>query len=113
MSSVVENLAAQETAFAEPAATDLSTPWHARPAVRVSVLAALTLIAAWLRFTSTGFGLPDKFRPDEEYMVSRALGFENDWNPHFALYPAAQMYVQHAALKYYAALIGRIIGRER
>jgi hypothetical protein len=70
------------------------------------ILAALTLIAGWLRFTATGFGLPDKFRPDEEYLVSRALGFENDWDPHFAIYPAAQMYVQHAALKYYAALIG-------
>ena len=70
------------------------------------ILAALTLIAAWLRFSSTGFGLPDKFRPDEEYLLSRALGFENDWNPHFAIYPAAQMYVQHAALKYYAMLIG-------
>ncbi len=66
----------------------------------------LSVIAGWLRLTSSGFGLPDKFRPDEEYMVSRALGFDNDWNPHFALYPSAQMYVQHAALKYYAALIG-------
>jgi hypothetical protein len=73
---------------------------------RLLILAALTLIAAWLRFTSTGFGLPDKYRPDEEYLVSRALDFENDWDPHFAIYPAAQMYVQHAALKYYAALIG-------
>jgi hypothetical protein len=76
------------------------------PMTLLVVLAALTVIAAWLRFTATDFGLPDKFRPDEEYLVSRALGFENDWNPHFALYPAVQMYLQHAALKYYAALIG-------
>lgn len=76
-------------------------------AQRLIVLAALTLIAGWLRFTATSFGLPDRFRPDEEYMVSRALGFESDWNPHFAIYPAAQMYVQHAALKYYAALAGQ------
>src|SRR5580692_3273260 len=58
-------------------------------------VAALTLIAGWLRFTATSFGLPDHFRPDEEYMISCALGFERDWNPHFALYPAAQMYIQH------------------
>src|SRR5579871_6861129 len=74
--------------------------------LQLVTLAMLTLIGGWLRFQSIGFGLPDKFRPDEEYMVSRALGFDNDWNPHFALYPSAQMYVQHAALKYYAALFG-------
>ena len=39
-------------------------------------------------------------------MVSRALGFERDWNPHFTVYPAAQMYVQHAVLRGYAALVG-------
>jgi hypothetical protein len=69
-------------------------------------LAALTLIAGWLRFTATSFGLPDHVRPDEEYMISRALGFQQDWNPHFALYPAAQMYVQHGALWAYAVLMG-------
>lgn len=72
----------------------------------VIALALLTLIAGWLRFTATSFGLPDHFRPDEEYMVSRALGFERGWDPHFALYPAAQMYVQHAALWLYAAATG-------
>jgi hypothetical protein len=70
------------------------------------ILAALTLMGGWLRFQAIGFGLPDKFRPDEEYMVSRALGFEKDWNPHFAIYPSAQMYVQHAALWIYATLSG-------
>lgn len=69
-------------------------------------VAALTLIAGWLRFTATRFGLPDHFRPDEEYMISCALGFERDWNPHFALYPAAQMYIQHGALWAYAVLMG-------
>ncbi len=104
MSAGVENLAAEEITGGEMA--EAVEPQAARPIARLAVLAALTLVAGWLRFSSIGFGLPDKFRPDEEYMVSRALGFESDWNPHFALYPAAQMYVQHAALKYYAALIG-------
>jgi hypothetical protein len=74
---------------------------------RLIALALLTLVAGWLRFTATSFGLPDRFRPDEEYMVSRALGFDQDWNPHFAVYPAAQMYVQHAALNSYAHFIGK------
>lgn len=69
-------------------------------------LVVLTLIGGWLRFSSTSFGLPDKYRPDEEYMVSRALGFERDWNPHFTVYPAAHMYVQHGVLRAWAALQG-------
>ena len=72
----------------------------------IVVLALLTLVGGWLRFTSTSFGLPDKFRPDEEYMLSRALGFERDWNPHFTVYPAAQMYVQHGVLRAYARVVG-------
>jgi hypothetical protein len=71
-----------------------------------AILLVLTLIGGWLRFSATSFGLPDKFRPDEEYMVSRAMGFERDWNPHFTVYPAAQMYVQHAVLRTYALLVG-------
>ncbi len=106
MSFGVENLAAREEAGGDQIAAAAAAPRRSRRMARLAVLAALTVVAGWLRFTATGFGLPDKFRPDEEYMVSRALGFENDWNPHFSLYPSAQMYVQHAALKYYAALIG-------
>ena len=69
---------------------------------RLGLLAALTLLAGWLRFSATSFGLPDRYRPDEEYLVSRALGFTEDWNPHFSVYPAAQMYLQHALLRVYA-----------
>jgi len=104
----IENLAplpAEEDHLA--GAQPVAPPRRSTRAQRLMVLAALTLIAGWLRFTATSFGLPDRFRPDEEYMVSRALGFEGDWDPHFAIYPAAQMYVQHAALKYYAALAGQ------
>ena len=74
---------------------------------RFATLTALTLIAAWLRFSGAGFGIPGLFRPDEEYMINPALSFVNDWNPHYAIYPAAQMYVQHAALWAYAAALGR------
>ena len=73
---------------------------------RPVLLCLMTLVAGWLRFTATSFGLPDKFRPDEEYVVSRALGFDQDWNPHFATYPAAQMYVDHVALVLVAKLTG-------
>lgn len=73
---------------------------------RAVALVLLTLVGGVLRFSSTDFGLPDKYRPDEEYMLSRALGFERDWNPHFTVYPAAQMYVQHGVLRAYALLHG-------
>jgi hypothetical protein len=73
---------------------------------RATALILLTAVAGWLRFSATDFGLPDKFRPDEEYMVSRALGFQRDWNPHFAVYPAGHMYLQHAALRATAWLSG-------
>src|SRR5208282_2552173 len=74
--------------------------------VRFLVLMALTLIAAWLRFSSAGFGLPDQLRPDEEKIVPRALDFEKDWNPHLAIYPAAQIYLIHGALRSCAMLTG-------
>ncbi len=71
------------------------------------ILALLSLLGGWLRFTATSFGLPDRYRPDEDYIISRALGFQNNWNPNFAVYPAAQMYVDHGALRAYAALVGK------
>ncbi len=43
--------------------------------MKLAVLVALTLAGGILRFTAVDFGLPDKFRPDEEYLVSRAVGF--------------------------------------
>lgn len=67
--------------------------------LRLATLLLLTLVAGWFRFENISFGLPDTFRPDEEYLVSRAMGFETDFNPHFTVYPALQMYVQHAALR--------------
>src|SRR6185437_15950800 len=79
---------------------------HASNYKVLAILAAITLFGGWLRFSAVGFGLPDKYRPDEEYMVSRALGFQTDWNPHFAIYPAAQMYLEHEALWFYGTITG-------
>ncbi len=70
------------------------------------MLTALTLVAAWLRFSAIDFGFPDQFRPDEEMMVPTALGFEKDWNPHQAIYPAGQTYLLHAVLRSNAMLAG-------
>ena len=66
--------------------------------LRLLVLLLLTVSGGWLRFQNLDFGLPGLYRPDEEYLVSRAVAFEQDLNPHFAVYPALQMYVQAAAL---------------
>ena len=74
--------------------------------LRFLLLAALTLLAAWLRFSGIGFGLPDQLRPDEDLTVPRALDFEKDWNPHITIYPAAQTYLIHGALRSYATLTG-------
>ncbi|MFM7735468.1 MAG: glycosyltransferase family 39 protein [Alphaproteobacteria bacterium] len=73
-----------------------------RPA-RLAALAAITLLGGWLRFASTDFGLPQLYRPDEQWVVPKARGFERDWNPGFAIYPAAQMVVQHGVLRAWAA----------
>jgi Dolichyl-phosphate-mannose-protein mannosyltransferase len=65
-------------------------------------LVLLTVLGGTLRFRATSFGLPDRFRPDEQWVVPHALDFQENWNPGFAIYPAAQMYVQHAVLRVYA-----------
>jgi hypothetical protein len=72
---------------------DLNRNW------RVIILAALLIAAGWLRFTGTSFGLPQQFRPDEEFVVPKALNFDADWNPHWVLYPALQMYLLHGTLR--------------
>jgi Dolichyl-phosphate-mannose-protein mannosyltransferase len=74
---------------------------------RLIVLALLIVVGGWLRFTAITFGYPGTYRPDEEYMINPALGFVDNWDPHFALYPAAQIYIQHAALDVYAHLRGQ------
>lgn len=75
--------------------------------IRVAVLLALIILGGWLRFEAVGFGLPDRFRPDEDVLIDRALGFDQDWNPRLiAGYPAAQLYLVHAVLRSNAMVTG-------
>jgi dolichyl-phosphate-mannose-protein mannosyltransferase len=67
--------------------------------LRVVVVLALVIAAAWLRFTAVGFGLPQHFRPDEGELAGTALDFDTTWNPHRAIYPAAQMYLLRGVLR--------------
>jgi len=68
------------------------------------ILFFITVVAGWLRFTATTFGIPALFRPDEQILIYPALHFRGgDLNPHTAIYPASQIYVLHAALRVYAA----------
>jgi hypothetical protein len=77
--------------------------------LQFAILASLLVLGGWLRFAAIDFGLPDKFRPDEEVLVVKALDLGNDWNPHFddlTRYPAAQIYLLHAVLRSYATVTG-------
>src|SRR5579863_1616498 len=77
--------------------------------LQVAILASLIVLGGWLRFAAIGFGLPDKFRPDEEVLVVKALDLGKDWNPHFndlTRYPAAQVYLLHAVLRSYSTVTG-------
>lgn len=72
----------------------MTTRWT--PA-RVAILMAILVLAAWLRVTGLGFGLPAVFNPDEVAIMSRALGFaKGDLNPHNFLYPTFYFYVLFA-----------------
>ncbi len=72
--------------------------------LRVTILAALVVLGGWLRFAAIGFGLPDKFRPDKDLLITTVLDLGKDRNPHFTLYPAAQIYLLHAVLRSYATV---------
>jgi hypothetical protein len=66
-------------------------------AARNSLLLVILGIAALLRFWGITFGYPGKYRPDEEYLISRAMGFHlGDLNPHFFIYPTLYMYMLSA-----------------
>ncbi|HYL60012.1 MAG TPA: hypothetical protein VEU51_14170 [Candidatus Acidoferrales bacterium] len=72
----------------------------------VALVLCLTLVAGWLRFASIDFGLPDNFRPDEEYIVEKAIGFGPNWDPYFATYPAGLMYVNAFVFRAYGVAHG-------
>ncbi len=57
------------------------------------------------RLWGVGFGLPDLFHPDEQKIVSTALGFgSGDLNPHFFRYPTFYIYIQFFLYGIYYAL---------
>jgi len=65
----------------------------------VPIIGALTILGLVVRMWGVGFGLPGKFRPDEEYIVSHAIAsLRGDFNPHFFIYPALYFYVSAAWL---------------
>jgi 4-amino-4-deoxy-L-arabinose transferase-like glycosyltransferase len=74
----------------------------------VGLLVALALV---LRLWGIDYGLPNGFRPDEQMIVSPALGFgTGDLNPHVFNYPTLLPYT--TALLYGAYyLLGRATGR--
>ena len=66
---------------------EAAAPWSGWAALLV-----LLAIATWLRFAGIGFGLPGKYRPDEEFTVSCSLRiFGGQPNPHFFTYPTLYM----------------------
>ncbi len=73
-------------------------------------LLLVILTGAVLRFWSIGFGLPQRYRPDEEILVEHALGFHSgDLNPHFFLYPTFYIYVLSGVYWIYAR-VGTALG---
>jgi 4-amino-4-deoxy-L-arabinose transferase-like glycosyltransferase len=77
------------------------------------LLGAIVLAAAGLRLWGIGFGLPHPMtRPDEEFLIGKALGIFGDYNPHFFEWPSLYFYVVHAVLRvvYWA---GRLAGSYR
>ena len=63
-----------------------------------------------LRVWGISFGLPDIFHPDEQKIVSGALGFgTGDLNPHFFRYPTFYFYIQFLIYGSYF-VIGSLFG---
>ncbi len=59
----------------------------------LAILAALAVLAAWLRLRGLAFGLPAVYNPDEVAIMSRALSFATGGpNPHNFLYPTLYFY---------------------
>jgi hypothetical protein len=79
-------------------------------AVPYHLLIPLLGLAAALRLAGIDFGLPGKFRPDEEFLVSRGLGIlGGELNPHFFQYPSLYMYLLAAVYGVWRA-IGGLLG---
>ncbi|RMG40740.1 MAG: phospholipid carrier-dependent glycosyltransferase [Candidatus Dadabacteria bacterium] len=74
------------------------------------LLALIVVLAAVLRFWGISFGLPGRYRPDEEYIVSRAISvYTGQLNPKFFIYPSLYMYIS-AAFFWLIRLGGELFG---
>jgi Dolichyl-phosphate-mannose-protein mannosyltransferase len=81
------------------------------PSAHTTLLAIVVILGAGLRLWGIGFGLPHPMtRPDEEFIVSKALGFfGGDYNPHFFEWPSFYFYVVHAVFTV-VYLVGHVTG---
>jgi hypothetical protein len=77
---------------------------------RSLALGAILICATLLRCAGAGFGLPGRYRPDEEYLLFMALGFhEGDLNPHLFIYPTLYPYGLSLAFGVFR-LVGESLG---
>jgi hypothetical protein len=86
--------------------------WSKKELGAAAAVAAIALLALWLRVRGLAFGLPDVYNPDETAIMSRALAFaKGDLNPHNFLYPTLYFYVLFGWIGLYFAaawLIGAV-----
>ena len=70
------------------------------------ILAGSLILNLW----GIGYGLPDKYYPDEGRIIDNALAFgTGDFNPHYFNYPALTMYLLFFIYGFYF-LVGRLAG---
>jgi len=94
---------------AETAPRALAQP-GARRWLLPAAVAAVLVVALWLRVYGVTFGLPNLYYWDEPTVVNRAMRFgTGDLNPHDFYYPALYMYVLFAASGVYF-VAGRLLG---
>ena len=73
-------------------------------------MAAIVVLAAALRFSALGYGLPGVYNPDEIPILNRALAFaKGDLNPHNFLYPSLYFYMLFAWQGLYF-VVGYVLG---
>jgi len=74
------------------------------------LVAAVLLLALWLRARGLDWGLPHPYHPDEGSILFHSLAFgTGDLNPHWFRWPSLLMYVMFAIYGAYF-LIGRVVG---
>lgn len=77
---------------------------------RVSIIAAIFILAFSLRLLGLWHDYPYSFYPDEAHFVKRALSFGSlDFNPHWFHKPAFYMYILFFEYGFYF-VIGKIVG---